>query len=255
MLFYFTATGNCLYIAKQFDQNPISIPQVIHQDHLVFEAETIGIVAPVYAGELPHLVREFIQKATFKTDYLYLLLTYGMNDSVAGQWSYNMAKEAGKEVAFIQTIKMVDNYLPAFDMNEQMAMDKQIPQQIALAKQKIADRVHEIPVPTADGQEKYAMVKERNRQHPEFNNGQQIQVTDGCVGCGLCSRVCPIGNFYVADGKAKRKQETCEFCLACAHSCPRKAITMSIADKNPEARYRHPDISLQEIIKANEQKS
>lgn len=26
MLFYFTATGNSLYVAKQFDQEPISIP-------------------------------------------------------------------------------------------------------------------------------------------------------------------------------------------------------------------------------------
>ena len=49
MLFYFTATGNSLYVAKQFDQEPISIPQVINQENLVFEDETIGVVWPVYA--------------------------------------------------------------------------------------------------------------------------------------------------------------------------------------------------------------
>ena len=36
-------------------------------------------------------------------------------------------------------------------------------------------------------------------------NGEQIKVTDKCVGCGICVRVCPIANFYVENGKAKSK--------------------------------------------------
>ena len=34
MVFYFTGTGNCLYIAKQLEAQPVSIPQVIHQENL-----------------------------------------------------------------------------------------------------------------------------------------------------------------------------------------------------------------------------
>ena len=90
-----------------------------------------------------------------------------------------------------------------------------------------------------------------NRQMPDFNNGGQITVKGNCVGCGICGKVCPIGNFYVEDGQAKRRQETCEFCLACVHNCPQKAIGLSMADKNPEARYRNEHISLQEIMAAN----
>ena len=48
MLFYFTATGNSLYTAKQLEENPISIPQVMKQENLEFTADAIGIVAPVY---------------------------------------------------------------------------------------------------------------------------------------------------------------------------------------------------------------
>ena len=29
MVFYFTATGNSLYVAKKFDENPMSIPQML----------------------------------------------------------------------------------------------------------------------------------------------------------------------------------------------------------------------------------
>ena len=66
MIFYFTATGNCLYVAKEIEDNPISIPQIIHNNDLNFEDEQIGIVAPIYAGELPKLVVEFIKKSNFK---------------------------------------------------------------------------------------------------------------------------------------------------------------------------------------------
>lgn len=71
MIFYFTATGNCLYVAKQFVEKPISIVQELKKDELVYEDETIGIVAPVYVGELPQIVRRFMEKATFKSDYIY----------------------------------------------------------------------------------------------------------------------------------------------------------------------------------------
>lgn len=60
-----------------------------------------------------------------------------------------------------------------------------------------------------------------------------------------------VDNFYLEGGRAKRKQSTCEFCLACAQNCPQKAIGLRLADKHPRARCRNPHISLQEIIDAN----
>lgn len=69
----------------------------------------------------------------------------------------------------------------------------------------------------------------------------------------MCTLVCPIGNFYLQDKKAKHKSNQCEFCLACAHHCPRKAIYTSLSDKNPEARFINENIKISEIIKANQQ--
>ena len=42
MLFYFTGTGNTLYVAKQLEEKPVSIPQVIRNENLDFTAESIG---------------------------------------------------------------------------------------------------------------------------------------------------------------------------------------------------------------------
>jgi flavodoxin len=77
VLFYFTGTGNSLYVAKQLEKFPVSIPQAIHDTDMHYEDETMGIVCPVYGHEMPQMVKEFLKKAEFVTDYFYLVLTYG----------------------------------------------------------------------------------------------------------------------------------------------------------------------------------
>jgi len=251
MVFYFTATGNCLYVARQLDDRPLSIPQEMKKDPQVYQDETIGIVAPIYSSILPKIVCRFLKKNQFKADYFYMILTYGAGDNIAAEWSASYAEKCGTHVDFVQTVLMVDNYLPNFDMNEQTAMDKHVDEQLVQVKKNIAARKKEIPAPTEQQRHFYDMVTKRNHDHPEINDGEQISVTDKCIGCGTCTRVCPIGNFYIKDGKAHRHSETCEFCLACAQNCPKKAITLTISDKNPNARYRNPHVSVRDIINAN----
>ncbi len=67
MLFYFTATGNCLYVARKLENQILSIPQELKKENLHYKDEKIGIVTPVYAGELPQIVRKFIEQAHFDT--------------------------------------------------------------------------------------------------------------------------------------------------------------------------------------------
>ena len=61
-------------MSKQLEEKPISIPQVIRNRNLDFTAESIGIVAPVYGHEVTPMVKEFMEKAAFYTDYFYMLL-------------------------------------------------------------------------------------------------------------------------------------------------------------------------------------
>ena len=56
MVFYFTGTGNSLYVAKQIEGNPVSIPQVMGQHRLEFTDDSIGIVAPIYGHQVPPMV-------------------------------------------------------------------------------------------------------------------------------------------------------------------------------------------------------
>jgi NAD-dependent dihydropyrimidine dehydrogenase PreA subunit len=51
---------------------------------------------------------------------------------------------------------------------------------------------------------------------------------DACVGCGICTMVCPHGIFRLADGKAQvLDKDGCMECGACATNCPTQAVSVS----------------------------
>lgn len=124
MVFYFTATGNSLYVAKQMDDNRISIAQAIHDREKIYTADRIGIVCPVFGHEMPELVKDFLKASRFKTDYFYILLTYGNRHGGAAEPAKEYAESLGIHPAYINVILMADNFLPGFDMEEQKALDK-----------------------------------------------------------------------------------------------------------------------------------
>ena len=70
---YFSATGNCLYVAKRIGGTLLSIPQLMKQNDIEITDDAVGIVAPVYAVEMPMMVKDFLSKAKIKTDYFFFL--------------------------------------------------------------------------------------------------------------------------------------------------------------------------------------
>lgn len=76
MIFYFTATGNCLYAARELaaeGEDVISIPQEMRREgELTYADDAIGIVYPIYGHMMPAMVRAFVERATLDTPYLRL---------------------------------------------------------------------------------------------------------------------------------------------------------------------------------------
>lgn len=249
MVFYFTATGNSLYVAKSIDENPVSIPQIIDKNAKYTDGK-IGIVCPVYCGEIPDIVKRFLKNSTFDTDYMFLILTYGNSASDCPEFTYNEFQKIGIRFDYIDTVHCVDNYLPVFDMSNEKKIEKQTDIQIKRIADNIIKSQKGIPTATDTDRKLHKQVATLNKIIPSFNNGKMIKITDGCVGCKVCEKVCPLGNIVVLTNYAQRKSKKCQYCLACVHACPQKAIIVK-HEKNKNERYRNENVSLDEIIKSN----
>lgn len=118
-IFYFTGTGNSLYVAQQLGGELLSIPQVMKDDRIEIQDEAVGIVCPIYSGDMPKMVHHFLERAKIETDYFFMVYTYGMDATVATPHASEAAEKAGIRLDYVAQIKMVDNYLPGFSMEEQ----------------------------------------------------------------------------------------------------------------------------------------
>lgn len=133
IIFYFTGTGNCLHVARELADNDtelLSIPQMMRQQRFDFTADEIGLVYPVYGHMPPYMVRQFFSKAVFHADYTFAILTYGMRKCNAVEIWDDITRRAGIPFDYINTLWMVDNWLPNFDMNDQILIDKHIPESL-----------------------------------------------------------------------------------------------------------------------------
>lgn len=255
MNFYFTGTGNSLYVAKQLDEENYSIPQVLHQNELTFSAEIIGIVCPIYGHEMPHMVKEFLENAVFDMNYLYLILTYGARHGGAAEIARNYLESIGKKADYISTVLMVDNFLPAFDMTQQVALNKKVDEQITAVKADIDKKKCKIQKATLKDKMAHKGYLTMVKHAPETIWANYI-VTDDCIGCGICTRVCPGGCIHLDRQRAVNTGENCQACYACIQACPKMAIQFGdipLKEPNPNVRYRNPNITLTELVQANEQ--
>ena len=262
LVFYFTATGNSLFVARQFSDAPLSIPQELKKGAQVYEADEIGFVFPDYASGAPVIVQEFLAKNTFKAPYLFSIITFGNASAMVAEWVRDYAKEKGITFNYINTILMVDNYLPVFDMNEQIKIDKHVDESLAklledvgAQKDYVQAMVQQPGMPPMNKE----MLKGMQDYHFNMTADRLLELKrDRCVACMTCEKVCPHRNFSLGEDGLLFSGK-CEFCLACVHSCPQKALTLKSmnpqwpGERNPEARYRNPNVSLMDIIKSNRQ--
>lgn len=255
MIFYFTATGNSLYVAKQLEGECYSIPQELKKENRCYKAEKIGIVCPLFEFEMPNYVKNFIEESVFETDYFYIIITYGMHDGGVAERTKAFMDSIGKRADYINTIKMHDNAIIVFDMDEQRTVEesKKVDEHIAALKKDICECKNSIQYAEFEEVAFQAGYKKMIEEKGPSYTFPLYRVTDKCVGCKTCTKVCPRGCITLVDNKPNYDYTNCINCMACAQACPTKAIKLAMGEPNPEARYRNVHITLDELIKANSQ--
>ena len=249
-ILFFTATGNSLSVAKTIGGKLISIPRLLHDnsgDIHIADDEGVGIVFPVYFGNLPNHVRLLLGRVRISAPYKFAILTYGELAGRATSHLVRTAREAGIEFNYVRTIKMVDNNFSIVNVEKQVRTQgrKHIAEHMAGISEEVRQRCSLIERPNIIDRI-VGFVEERM---PAEDAPRRFSVEpDKCMGCGTCTRVCPNGNLGLIDGKPSWG-ENCLKCTACYHNCPHGAIRY----KGEKSRYtfRNDAVSLGDIIYAN----
>lgn len=252
VIFCFSGTGNCLDIAKNIakelgDTDIISMrskPAVID----VRDAERVGFVFPCYAGGLPGHVEEFVKRITVgETAYKFGVVScagypgigLGVIDRIM---SLHYAAVISHQSACIWLMPHT-LMIPPMDADKAQIRSEQLAAKIGKdVKNKLrSDRKPGgiNPINSAESAAWKLLCAQK---------ASQLRVTEDCIGCGQCEKLCPAGNIHMIDGRPVFGVANCVGCLGCLQFCPQQAIHMGGATRTRE-RYHNPKITPAELMK------
>lgn len=257
-IYFFTGTGNSLKVAQDI---AAAIPEceimaICKGMDLTPPTgyERIGFVYPVYFGGLPDMVANFIKNAHFTKDsakYYFAVATPG---GFAGNPIYqakSLFAEKGLSLNYGVNIHMSANYVLLYDMYGFL-----INPPLKAYGKHIKGIVSDIQQMNKRLDAHFSKTREDSyiRAIATVNGTDYAyNVSDACVSCGICRRVCPAKNITLDDGHPVFHHQ-CECCMACIQHCPHKAINYK-SKTQKRKRYTHPDIGYAEISRYYENAS
>ncbi|MCL1992948.1 MAG: EFR1 family ferrodoxin [Spirochaetes bacterium] len=255
-IYYFSATGNSLWSAKKIAElagSPCELYDIgkeLQKDEILVEAGDGGavvLVFPAYAFGLPLAVRNFAQRAVFKTPYLAAFVTFGsIPGGALGALSKILKTKEGIAKLYFGRIPSVENYLAIFGHPGQGKIDQRVAMQ-QTASEEAARAVIERRANSAGSfYPLCAFVsglfsKNARRLHKHYKIG------DACNACGTCEKICPVSAVAVKDGRPAFNDK-CEHCQGCVNLCPQRAIQFGRV-KFGSPGYHHPQIDTADLAR------
>jgi ferredoxin len=253
-LYYFSATGNTLVIARDLAQE-MGGADIIPITKALKEGsggayEAVGIVFPVYMFGLPLIVADFVKRFDFPKDaYIFAVANFG---GLPGR-SLNMIEEMlarrGLKLAAGFGVLMPGNYTPLYEAisdEKQKSMfveEKKKVKDIAAAVLGKRTGIERQEHPVINFVIYALLYRIGSREIP--GSDAKLWVTDKCTGCRLCEKTCPVSNIVIKDGRPAWLHH-CEHCMACLQWCPAEAIQYARSTVGRK-RYHHPDLKAADI--------
>ena len=231
-IYCFSATGNSLHTARTIAKELDGTVKAITREPAETDDDLIGIVFPAFYWGAPRIVMEFAQqlKVTNPAAYVFSIV-------VSGGGAPGAANALRMKIDYTAELKSVNNYLPSYEVNNDAEThakaQAQLEQIISDIKARKVQRGWYSPVNRVI-----------RRMMPGSGCDRKFKVA-GCTACGICAKVCPVGNITSTVG-GPAFAHSCEHCLACMHACPAAAI--DYGKSAGRERYVHPEVKLAGLL-------
>ncbi|WP_055665762.1 EFR1 family ferrodoxin [Desnuesiella massiliensis] len=253
IIYYFTATGNSLYVAKRLCKNIacseyMPMIKAINNNELTVEAEAVGFVFPLYCAGLPEIVERFIKSLNIKAKYIFAVATRGITKGCAMEQIHNILQSKGLALNFNHYITMPSNYVRMYNIRSDYK-NRNIICEAEKTMMDVAKKIslrEEVEVNTSILNKVVSRTWHRSWKEKVHNADEKFYSDSKCVSCTLCEKICPVGNVKMINGKPQWNHN-CQDCMACVHACPEKAIQIGGATIK-RRRYRNPLVTIKEIV-------
>lgn len=231
MILFFSGTGNSKYVAKRLaaalGDTAVDLFGAIRSGEplTVTSEKPFVIVAPTYAWQLPRPVQTVIKEASFTgSGEAAFVMTCGGDIGAAAKHNAALCREKGLNYRGTKAVVMPENYIAMFS-----APEKDEALAIVEKAEAVIDGIAALlkaGEPLPDDKSAFGGIKSGpvNSLFYAFSvSDKAFTVGADCVHCGLCEKLCPMGNIYIYDGKPVFSGR-CTHCMACICHCPKKAI-------------------------------
>ena len=249
----FSATGNTEFIAQEVarrldDQCVNLLERFKSNDHSPLHSEKPFVIcAPVYVCEMPRFMAQYLKEQTFSGSRdVYFIFTSGGYCGISGVLAKSIFKKKGMVYHGHAEFTMPRNYVAndAYPMLGKEEVEKRI-----LSACEKLDGVAENIRTGGKLTARHVYLFETIITVP-FNpvwckyklQAKEFFVTDSCIGCGKCAKLCPLNNITMERSRPVWKND-CTHCMACIANCPTNAIEYGTITKDKErynfGKYRY----------------
>ena len=250
MILYFSGTGNSLWVAGRLSQalgqaKPVSVADELRRhagdavcEYGLRQDEPLILVFPVHSWGLAAMMLRFVSRLSVR-DYagqkVYAVCTCG---DTCG-WTDRILGEALRKrhlpLTGCWSVRMPNNYI----LMKGFGVDPDDVREAKLAAAPAAVDAVAAAIRNGDtGAHLTVGTQPWLKSGPDSRT--KFRVSEACIGCGLCERVCPTGTVTMKEGRPEWGRG-CVQCTACINRCPVRAIDWDGITQN-QGRYHYPGL-------------